>query len=158
MALGDVTTIEGDLIAVEILASATATNSPPASLTAGVSVDVLNGAFGGAIPEDLTLLVVSTAGSATMTVTLRAWGKFGTLAGLTSVGAWSPLGTGTAAAKGVINNGAAIEETSADVLRHAQPFSLTAHMQRLYIEITAIGGTSTAITVFLVGRKRYGSY
>lgn len=158
MAIGAITTIEGDLTAIEILASAITTNNPPASLTAGVSVDVIKSAFGSIVPDDLSLVVLSTAGSGTMTVTLRLWGKWGTLAGLTSAGAWTPLGTGADSTKGIINGGVAIGETGSNTIRHAEPVSLTAHMERLYVEITAIGGTDTAITVFLVGRKRYGSY
>lgn len=158
MALGDITNIDNDLYAVEILASATSTNSAPASLTAGVAVQTVADAFGGAIPSDLSLLVVSTAGSSTMNVTMRLWGKFGVLAGLTSVGAWAPLGVGADATKGVINAGSAMGETGTDLIRHVEPVSLTAHMQRLYVEITSINGTSTAVTVFLVGRRRIGSY
>lgn len=159
MALADITKIEGDeLVAIEILASATAANSPPATLTAGVSVDDIKRAFGGAVPDDLSLVVLSTAGSDTMTVTLRLWAKWGTLAGLTANGAWTPLGTGADGTKGTVNGGAAIGETGSNTIRHAEPVSLTAHCQRVYVEITNIGGTSTAVTVFLVGRKRYGSY
>lgn len=157
MALGDVTTIEGDLIAIELLASATATNSAPASATAGLSMDAVLGAFGGKIPDDISLVVTSTAGSGTMTVTLRLWQKFGTL-GSQANGTWCPAGVGTDAGKGVLNAGSAIGEVSADLIRHCEPVFLSAHAQRLYVEITAIGGTNTAITVWLVARKRYGQY
>jgi hypothetical protein len=158
MALGDTTNIAGDLYAIEILASVTAANSPPASLTAGVAVDQIASAFGGIVPDDLTLLLVSTAGSATMSCSGRLWMKFGTLGSLTSIGAWAPAGVGTGAAKGLINAGASIDETGTDMLRHAEPVSLVAHAERIYLEITAIGGTSTAVRAFLVGRRRIGSY
>lgn len=157
MALGDVTTIEGDLVAIELLASATATNSPPASATAGLSMDEVKAAFGQVIPDDISLVTTSTAGSGTMTVTLRLWQKFGTL-GSQANGTWCPSGIGTDATKGVLNGGSAIGEVSADLIRHCEPISLSAHAQRLYVEITAIGGSSTAITVWLVARKRYGQY
>jgi len=157
MALGDVTTIEGDLVAIELLASATATNSPPASATAGLSMDTVLSAFGGSIPDDVSVVVTSTAGSATMTVTLRLWQKFGTL-GSQANGTWCPAGPGADATKGVINGGSAIGEVSADLIRHCEPISLSAHAQRLYLEIAAIGGTSTAVTAWLVARKRYGQY
>lgn len=154
MAIGDVTTIEGDLVAIELLASATATNSAPASATAGLSLDDVKAAFG-AIPDDISLVVTSTAGSGTMSVTLRLWQKFGTLGSQTN-GTWCPAGVGTDSGKGVLNNGAAIGEVSANQIRHCEPVSLSAHAQRLYLEITAIGGTSTAVTAWLVARKRYG--
>lgn len=158
MAKGDIVTI-GDWTAIELLASATAVNNPPASLTDGVAVDQIASAFGGIVPDDLTLLLVSTAGSATMSCSARLWMKFATLAGLTSApGCWAPAGVGTGAAKGLINAGASIDETGADMLRHAEPVGLVAHAERVFIEITAIGGTATAVTVFLVGRRRTGSY
>jgi hypothetical protein len=157
MALGDITTIEGDLVAIELLASATATNSPPAAATAGLSMDEAKAAFGGIIPDDISLVVMSTAGSATMSITLKLWGEFGTLGSIAS-GAWAPLGIGGDTTKGIINGGSAIGETASDVIRHAEPISWPAHCQRLYLEITAIGGTSTAVTAWLVARKRYGQY
>lgn len=157
MALGDVTNIEGDLYAVEILASATATNSPPAAATSGVALDAIKAAFGGAIPDDLSIVVTSTAGSGTISVTLRVWECFGTLASQ-ATGLWCPIGTGSDSSKGVLNGGAAIGEVSADLLRHCEPVSLAAHAQRIYTEIAAISGTATAVTVFLVGRRRVGSY
>lgn len=154
MALGDITTIEGDLVAVEVLASATGANSPPSGATAGVSVDVIKGAFGGALPDDLTFRLKSTAGSASMTATIKQWGYHGA-----PITQWSATGTGLGASKGIMNGGAAIDEGPvADTIAHAEPVSLIAHFQRVYYEITAIGGTSTAVTGYLVGRKRYGSY
>lgn len=157
MAIGDVTTIAGSdtLIAIEVLASETAVNSPPANATAGIAVRDIISAFGGQMPQDLSLVVVSTAGSGTMTVTIRQWLMFGTL-GSISAGAWCPAGPGGDATKGVINAGAAIGETGSNTIRHCEVVTFTAHASRLYFEITAIGGTGTAVTVFLVGRKGHG--
>jgi len=151
MALGDITTIETDLKAIEILASATATNSPPASATAGIATDLIRQCFG-SFPEVMSFVATSTAGSGTMTATFRLWGMFGTLAGASN-GLWCPLGAGTDALKGVLNDGTACGEVSTDLLRHAEPVTFPAHMSRLYVEITAIGGTATAVTCFLTGRK-----
>ena len=148
MALEDKTQGTGaneDWVAFEVLASATATNSPPASATAGIDIVKLRDAFGGVIPADLSLVCISTAGSATMTVTLKAWMRFGTL-GAIATGAWCPVN---------INGGSAIAEAATDVIRFAEPLSLSGHADRLYIEIAAIGGTLTAVTCFLVGRKQY---
>ena len=58
---------------VELLASATATNSAPSGATAGLEVAELD-LFGKGVPETVTLLFYSTAGSGTMTVTGRIWG------------------------------------------------------------------------------------
>lgn len=154
MALGDVTTVAPDLIAVEVLASATATNSPPASATAGLPMTTLIDAFSGRLPANLSFVACSTAGSATMTATFRAWLMFGTLASLSN-GLWAPAGAGTDALKGVLNAGVACGETSSDAIRHCEPIELTGHASRLYVEVTAIGGTNTAVTCFVVGRKNY---
>ena len=88
MALGDVTTGTAgneDWVAIEVCASRTTTNgTPSASATAGVSMVAIRDAFGGVIPADLSLVGVSTAGSATMTVTPKSWMRFGLLASLTN--------------------------------------------------------------------------
>lgn len=150
MALGDVT-YDGDWVSIEVLASRTSTNgTPSASATAGVSMQTILDAFdynARGMPSDLSFICVSTAGSATMTVTLKAWMRFGTLAGLTN-GAWCPS---------VLNGGSAIAEADTDMLRFAEPFSLSGHADRFYTEVTAIGGTNTAVTCFLRGRRGYGS-
>lgn len=139
MALADVTVGTG-IKTLEILASATATNSPPSGASAGAALSALgrNRPF-----LRGTFKMKSTAGSATMTVTLRLWGYDAALA------VWMPLGTGTGSGKGVLNAGAAIDEVSADSLVHAEPLEFVGHFERLYVEITAIGGTSTAVTCYL---------
>lgn len=115
-----------------LLSAATATNSPPSGATAGVDIASLLGALG-VFPEAFSFLVYSTAGSATMTVTVRIWGYD------EDSGFWFPLG--------YLNGGSAIAELSTDIIRHAEPMDLAGHFDRLYAELTTIGGTSTAITV-----------
>lgn len=150
MALGTVT-YDGDWVSIEVLASRTSTNgTPTASASAGILMQDLLDAFdfnARGMPSDLSLVCVSTAGSATMTVTLKAWMRFGTLASLTN-GAWCPV---------TINGGSAIAEADTDLIRFAEPLSLSAHADRFYVEVTAIGGTNTAVTCFLRGRRGYGS-
>ncbi len=51
----------------------------------------------------------------------------------------------------MINVAAALAETSADKIRHAEPLYTPSHFSRLYLEITAIGGTATAIVAELLG-------
>lgn len=123
---------------ITLLTAATAVNGAPSGATAGV-----------ALPHqtDLaTLFVHNTAGSATMTVTLRLWGY------KTSTAKWYPLGTGTAALKGVLNAGAAIAEDAtlgADTLLHCEVVTSLHKINRVYLEVAAIGGTSTAVTAVL---------
>ena len=142
MALGDVTQIvAGSLYKVELLASATGTNGAPSGGSAGIEANLLSGH--GRIPSTISVEVVSTAGSGTMTVTCRLWGYDGTY--------WIPLGNSSdGTTKGVLNGGNAITECAADILRHAEPVNYPAFVRRLYLEITAIGGTSTAVTGFVV--------
>jgi NAD-specific glutamate dehydrogenase len=75
-----------------------------------------------------------------MTATIRMWGY-------TTQGAWVPIGAGADGTKGVINLQAAIGESGTDVIRHAELMRHLFHFQRLYAEVAAIGGTSTAVTV-----------
>ena len=148
MALNDVTdlvtgsaaTSTAELVAIEALASVTATNSAPSGAAVGCDLDIFK-RFLGKLPSEATARVRSTAGSATMTVTIRVWGYQGTLG-------WSPLG--------YLNGGSAIAESSADSIQYAEPLSLPEHFTRIYFEVTAIGGTNTAVTVYLVGRRFYG--
>lgn len=142
-ALGDVTTITGEVKAVEVLASATATNSPPSGASAGIAVNDLS--LFGMAPEEAVLVIASTAGSGTMTATFRLWGEVPVGGGI-----WVPLGPGADATKGTLNTGSAIGETGTDTLRHSEVVEHLGLFRRLYVEITAIGGTSTAVTAWLV--------
>jgi len=127
---------------IQLLTAATATNSAPSGATAGVET---NGLKVGSenVPDEATLLVKSTAGSGVMTVTIRMWGYHATAA------VWFPLGVGTDAAKGTINEGSALGETASNTIAHAERFLVPGHFSRLYAEITAIGGTATAISVYV---------
>lgn len=118
---------------VTLFSAATATSAVPSGLV------------GEPIPlTDLaTLFLYSTAGSSTMTVTCRLWGYNAKLA------KWFPLGTGTASGKGVINAGAAIAEDIADTILHCETVTSLHRINRVYLQITAIGGTSTAVTAVL---------
>lgn len=149
MAIGDTLELAPDLYSIELLASATAGNSPPSGASAGLSVDAIKATFG-TVPQTMSLHVRSTAGSGTMTVTLRLWGYLGATLG------WTPIGTGPDATKGYLNNGTALGETSADEIQHVELVDLPGHFVRLYLEIVAIGGTSTAVTGRLVHLRLYG--
>lgn len=148
MALNDVTdlvtgvaaTNTAEIVAIEALASVVAANSPPTLATVGADLDILK-RYVGRLPEEATARVRSTAGSGTMDVTIRVWGYQGALG-------WAPLG--------YLNGGSAIAETSANSIQYAEPLALPAHFTRIFFEVTAINGTSTAVTVYLVARRHYG--
>lgn len=128
---------------IQLLDDATATNSAPTAATDGVA---LPPAWGDAI-----VLVRSTAGSGTMTATVKLWAYWeGSADGSTDAIGWYPLGTdATAADKGILNEGNALEETSADGIAHTERVVGLNAFRRLYAEVTAIGGTATAVSVWV---------
>jgi hypothetical protein len=124
------------LAQITLLTAATATTSAPSAATDGVALPHTT--------DYATLLMHSTAGSGTMTVTGKLWGYN------TQTGKWYPLGTGTdGTLKGIVNDGAAVTEVSADAIVHAEPVAGLRSFQRVALQVTAIGGTSTAITAVL---------
>lgn len=155
MVIGEVTNYFGansvnDVKAICLLPSATATNGPPTRASDGLGLAAVWAMFGSA-PIDANLVIFSTAGSATMTATFRLWGYHPIGAGY-----WVPLGPGADATKGVINSLTAVGETSADAILHSEPIALLGIAgARLYLEITAIGGTSTAVEAHVVCRRGY---
>jgi hypothetical protein len=89
--------------------------------------------------------VQSIAGSGTMNVTLRSWGRSPyTLK-------WLPMGStdATESLRGVLHNGAQIDEDGADNIMHSEPVSGLSGYDRIYMEVVAINGTSTAIDCYL---------
>lgn len=129
---------------IKVLEAATATNGSPVGLgtTVGVSVGEL---LKGSAPAECAVFIASTAGSGTMTVTVRAWGYNADAA------AWAPLGVdATAASRGVLNASNAVDEIGADVIRHTEPIFCLWAFDQFYLEVTAIGGTATAISAWLI--------
>ncbi len=147
MAIGTTLEIAPGLFRVELLASATATSAVPSAATDGLDTNVIKSLIG-CIPERMRICLASTAGSATMTVTTRLWGYFGATAG------WAPMGTGTDANKGVLNGAVATAEVDTDTIRHSEEFQGLGLAARLYLQVTAIGGTSTAVTGWIVAGRR----
>lgn len=128
-----------------LLTDAIAANGAPTLVTHGVELRT-----GLAPPEgDHMFLLRSTAGSGTMTVAVRLWGYYSTLA------AWSPIGTGPITTRGYVNAGVTLGETEADKIAFSEVlkenvWGLRA-CDRIYAEITAIGGAaSTAVSAVMV--------
>lgn len=124
----------------QLLTAATAANSPPTAATDGISLNDLKYA------DEAVILVVSTAGSGAMDVTVRMWGYESTSA------EWSPLGIGGDATKGFLNGGVAMGETTSDQIAHSEIIVGLSGLDRLYAEITAINGTSTAVSSWVSAR------
>ncbi len=135
-----------------VLKGRTTTNSPPTAATDGVPCypdqnDLYNctGAnFPGRASREAVLFVHNSAGSGTVTATVRLWGY------LTMSGQWYPIGAGADATKGTINAGVALGESGvSDKINHCEPFYLMGMFDRLYAEVTVISGTSTAVDVYV---------
>lgn len=118
---------------IPLLTAATATTSAPSSSSDGAEIPRWWGT------DEGTIYVQSTDGADTMTCKVRMWGYQPRL------DEWFDLG--------LLNAGADIAETDTDSIRHQERISGLAPFTRLHGQLTAIGGTSTAITVSL-GRAR----
>ncbi len=149
MALGTVEDLDGGNVKqICILFAETTNNGTPMAasdpLTAGISTNKIRAAFGGSIPDMCKLVVKSTAGSGVMVVTLRLW----EMNGLAATD-WGFSGSGTGAAAGYLNNGVAYAETSTNQINRSEPVYGLNATHRIYVQTEAIGGTATAISVFL---------
>ena len=141
MALGAITdTIAGESCVVELLASATAANGIPATATAGIDLSTVKRNVG-SLPDQIRVGVVTTAGSAVMTVTLRVWGRAGAL--------WFRL-KDLNASSAAPHTAVAIPETSADAIQYSEVVEGVSGCDRLYLEIVAIAGTNTAVTGYAI--------
>lgn len=139
MALGDITnTIADESFIVELLASVTAANGIPTG-TAGIDLSALRRIK--KIPDKIRVGCVSTAGSGTMTVTLRVWGRAGAL--------WWRL-KDLNASSAAPHTAVAIPETSADSIKYSEEVSGLTGCDRLFLEVVAIAGTATAVTGYAI--------
>lgn len=143
---------------LELLSGATATNSAPSGATAGkptkrTAEGQLTGQGFLDTHNKFLLIVWDTAGSGTMTCTLRLWGYISSYAksgaGVT-VARWMPLGVGADSTKGTINAGAGLGETASNDIGHCEVVENLARFDRLYLEVVAIDGTATAISAALL--------
>jgi hypothetical protein len=140
MALGDITeTVAGETYVVELLASAIAANGIPTT-TAGIDIGLLR-RRGRVVPDRVRVGVKHTAGTGTMTVTLRVWGRAGSI--------WfrlKDLNVSSAAPHTAV----AIPETSADAIQYSEVVEGISGCDRLYLEILVIAGTNTAVAGYLI--------
>lgn len=143
MALGAiVNTIVGESYTVELLASATAANGAPSGASAGIDISSLGRL--GRVPDRIRVGVKSTAGSGTMTVALRTWLYAGEVWFVAKAHVAS-----SAAPQTAVN----IAETSADAIAYSEVVTGITGAARIYLEITAIAGTLTAVAGYaIVGR------
>jgi hypothetical protein len=142
MALGDKTsTITNGSFRVELLASVTATNGAPSGASAGIDCNSLRIAGGAPIPDAIRVGIKSTAGSGTMTVAARVW--------LYAGGDWF-VAQALAADPATPYTPGTIPETSNDSISYSEWVFGLSGAARIYLEITAIAGTSTAVTGYAI--------
>ncbi len=99
----------------------------------------------GKLPDGTAIRVRSTAGSGVMTCAyVRIW-----LADKASATMF-PYGVGADADKGKLNNGGALGEDGANIIRHDELVPYLGHADGIMAELGALGGTATAITVELI--------
>lgn len=89
--------------------------------------------------DDNQVIVYTTAGSGTMTAQVTIWGY------LEATRGWSKVKA--------LNAGAAIAETSADVINYAETVVGLRQFSRLYAELVAVAGTSTAVNVAVQAKQ-----
>lgn len=153
MAAGDVKHYGNVKKAICLLTAQATNNSPPATAGAGFPTYPETNEFGASAyaskaekaalfpvrnPLKSTLCIRSSAGSGTMTGTFTLWGY------LTAAAAWFPI---------KVNGGNAIAETGTDVIGYTEAFENIGHFDRVYCELSAVGGTSTAFEAWLVTAK-----
>ena len=139
---------------IQVLDGVIATNGVPTAGSATVGEPLKGIAFSGLshnVPGDgqVAFVLKSVAGSATMTVSVKLWVYSN------AVAEWVPYGTdATDDNKGLLNEGNAIAELTAvaNRLLHGELVNGLHNWDRVYAQVTAIGGTDTAVDAWLVGR------
>jgi hypothetical protein len=148
-ALGDEKTWGNASKSVCILAPATANNAIPTLDTQGISMYVppravpgtghKSLAYGGQPPKSATLCIAGTATTGqTLVGTFTLWGYHPVLGWLEI-----PVNGGTAITP------VALAETDTDKITYTQRFEDVSHFQRLYLQLTAIGGTGASFEAWM---------
>lgn len=146
-AVGDVSGSDNLKRCICLMTAQATNNSPPSAAGDGVKaypdegifVSDTGAFFAAEFPDLATLCIKSSAGSATMTGTFTLWGY------VTKAAAWFPV---------KVNGGSAIAETSADAINYTEAFTQLGHFDRLYLELSAVGGTATAFEAWLLCARK----
>lgn len=150
MATGLQTTGASRTHVIRILEGRTTTNGAPSSYANdGVDVGaILDSLYGTkAWPSSCDVAVYTTAGSGTVSATIKLWCGHPSLG---SAGVYLAAGTGSSSVAGVLNGGLAFDEHAADVIGRVDTITNPGSFKKWYAEVTAISGTSTAVNVDLI--------
>lgn len=135
---------------IKLLENQAVANSPPAQgvfTAASGAVDLRLLAQSVMLPGWASIKIHDDGGSGVLTASFRLW------LGDELIGRWYPGGKGPDLTKGYLNDGAAIGETTADEITHAEPFFLTDHWTHVYLEVIAPGGTTPNFDAWLCVSK-----
>ncbi len=106
------------------------------------------------IPESSAALkIYSTAGTGPLSCKGRVWVRN------THSPVWAPVGLGTAANKGLMNNTLAI--TGAVTLAHVEPYNLPLLFDEMYLQVTDLvdgGGGDLRLTAEMILERRRRSF
>ena len=155
MTVGNQTGSSKNTVIVRLVDGAEAANGKP-------NEDSVFSTVGAAVPriQDRgptygSIRVYNSAGTVDSVAYLRLWGGQRDVypaapdTPAVDLGKWFPGGPGSDSGKGIINNGAAMGETSADKLRHSEYVVLPSHADRIYAELGAFTGASAEATAGL---------
>jgi hypothetical protein len=149
---------------LQLLDGATATSNEPTAATDGVEIQRQQRSFAPSRHDRCLVSVFSTAGTGVLTATIRLWG-YATFvdSGGTALSKWLPVWVNDAAQpdavtdakRGVLHAGVAIGELDAgdDFISFSQEVAGLRHFTRLYAQVVAIGGTNTAVDVWVTDRE-----
>lgn len=149
MATGLIATDDPTVNVIRILDAATATTAVPVYATDGVDVGaILDDRYGKAAwPTMCGVAVRTTAGSATMTATIKLWAGYRYSV---SAGQYLAASPGSSTTAGLLNGGAALDEHATDDIGRMDIISYPRLARKWAAQVTAIGGTATAVTVDLI--------
>jgi hypothetical protein len=151
MAVGLQSQADTTIHIVRILESATATTAVPVYASDGVDVGaILDSLYGGKpFPETAGLAIHTSAGSGTMTATIKLWaGVLGI--GPSGAGKYLAASTGPGATAGWANGGVALDEHAADDIGRLDYILYPRLARKWAPQVVAIGGTGTAVSVDLI--------
>lgn len=95
--------------------------------------------------ERCMIAIYNTAGSGVLAITyVRLWGY------IKDLDKWFPIGTGTDADKGKVNDAVALGEVAADTLRHIEVLSDLSVFDKLHAEVSGAAGTTPSYNIDLI--------
>lgn len=141
---------------LKIMEAQSGANGAPSGAPAAKSQKMLLEDAFGAKPgfpfPQASIEVWNDAGTGVLTVVGRIWVYCSIVAD------WIPLGIGTGADKGKLNEGNALTTTSTDKVRHTEPILWLGAFEGVYLEILSPGGTAPTWAAAIRIPKSFEAY